>query len=70
VVVLRGSGSWGEDILGGMFSRDRKRWKKTYFFCFVFVCGGRNSQWWLHSSSSQVLCGSSIRLGSVSVAVL
>jgi hypothetical protein len=46
---------------------EKKNEKKT--FCLVFGCSGRNSQWWWHPSPSRVLCGSSVWLGSVSVAI-
>jgi hypothetical protein len=62
VVVLRGGGSWGEDVWGSAFSRDRK--KLTFSFHVIFGCSGCNSQWWWHPLSSWVLHESSVWLGS------
>jgi hypothetical protein len=60
---MRGEGACGISTCQGVHS---VKIEKTYFFHFVFGCGRHDSRRWCHPSSSLVLCGSSIWLGSVS----
>jgi hypothetical protein len=65
-------GSGGREVVPwGVLVVDTENLEKNSLFShFVFGCGGHGSRWWCHLSTSQMQCGSSIWLGSISISHL